>query len=169
MAAKFKLDAEDFDFVKHSKEEQAQKAAKGTREKQVKEIYIDIANKQETKVDNMDVDIIDNHNMDVDIIDKHKTNIYKLNKHKTDMQPPLRARIREPQSVAALRDILLEKLGGQKEIIVKMADIAKEINFSLSWMQFAMKYLAERNEFVFVRYAKGKSRGMKVIKKEAAQ
>lgn len=149
MAAKFRLDLEDdFNYVKQSKEEQAAK----TEKKPVAE-----KKKRITKKTNTDKVNIDN-------IDKQNINIHEVNIHNIDEQKSSRPRSREPQSVGALREVLLGKMSGQKEIVVKMTEIANEIGFSLSWMQFAMKYLAEHQEFTFTRYAEGKTRGMKVTK-----
>jgi hypothetical protein len=134
MTSKFKLDATDFDFIKQSKQEQAEKDGQKTRE--------------------LDVDIINNHKADI-----HKVNIDNMNKRKSP-----RARRRDPQSVTALRESLARKLGGEKEAIVKMTEIAKEIGFTASWLQFAMKYLIERGEFNFNRYAQGSDRGMKITR-----
>lgn len=154
MAAKFRLDLEDdFNYVKQSKEEQAAKTEKKPVVEKKKRIT------KKTNIDKVNID-----NMNVDNTDKQHTNIHEVNIHNIDEQKSFRPRSREPQSVGALREVLLAKMSGQKEIVVKMTEIANEIGFSLSWMQFAMKYLAEHQEFTFTRYAEGKTRGMKVTK-----
>ena len=156
--------------------------------KQETKTNINILNMQEQDIDNINIHNMKIYKEDVDNVNVHKLNtqqdninvmnihnlninkedIDNINAHKLNMQiedKQRRSRGREPQSVTALREALLEKLGEQEEIVVKMKEIAEEINFSLSWMQFSMKYLAEHNEFVFSRYAKGKERGMKVKKR----
>jgi hypothetical protein len=146
-SAKFKLNLDkDFDYIKNKKAEQAAKDAAA------KPAPKPAAAKPVAVVGNMDM-----HKLNSD-----KTNIHKVNIHKPEKQEPIRPRTREPQSVAALRDILREKLAGHAEAVVKMAEIAREIGFSTSWMQFAMKRLVESNEFIFTRYAEGKIRGTKV-------
>jgi hypothetical protein len=134
MTTKFKLDAADFDFIRQSKQEQAEKDGQRTHE--------------------TDVNIINNHKADI-----HKVNIDNMNKRKSP-----RARRRDPQSVTALRESLARKLGDKKEVIVKMTEIAKEIGFTVSWLRFAMKYLTEHGEFNFTRYAQGSDRGMKIAR-----
>jgi hypothetical protein len=157
MAAKFKLDLEDdFNYVKQSKEEQAAK----TEKKPIVEKKKRVA--QKTNIDKVNIDETNIDNMNVYENNKQNINIDKVNIHNIDEQKNSRPRSREPQSVSALREVLLAKMSGQKEIVVKMTEIANEIGFSLSWMQFAMKYLAEHQEFTFARYAAGKTRGMKV-------
>ena len=139
MAAKYAVDLEDdFAFVKQSKQEHSEKILPKP--------------KKTTKKPNINIDKVNSDNMNI-----NRTDIHTIDKEKTK-----RPRHREPQSVTALREILLEKLDGQKETVVKMTEIAKEIGFSPSWMQFAMKYLSEHNEFTFIRFAEGKSRGMKI-------
>jgi hypothetical protein len=149
MPAKFKLDTTDFDFVKHSKQEQAEK---------------DMQKPSEPEVDKMDDHKTNIHKTNIDKNDIHnyKEDIYKINKHANT-----RVRKRDPQSVIALREALSGKLGDGKEVVVKMTEIAEEIGYTTSWMQFAMKYLGERGEFVFTRYAEGSSRGMKVTRGSA--
>jgi hypothetical protein len=152
VAAKFKLDLDtDFNFVKKSKQEQTRKTAK--KQQQLS---------RKSNDDNVDINKLNIDKLDSDIMNMQKTNIDNINIHNADMQKKPSRREREPQSVEALRKILLAKLDGKKEMVIKMTEIATEIGFSLSWMQFAMKYLTEHNEFVFTRYAEGKLRGMKV-------
>ena len=140
-AAKFQLNLEDdFDFIKKKKGEQTAKSA-------VEPAAI---------VDNVDIHNLNTHEPNI-----QKLNIHNPNIHKPNTNNP--ARRREPQSVAALRQSLYEKLAGRDEIVVKMTEIAREIGFSTAWMQFAMKCLAENNEFVFTRYAEGKLRGTRVV------
>jgi len=89
--------------------------------------------------------------------DVNKTNIQNMNIYNMNKQKK-----RVPASVIALRSRLLEILGDNQETIIKMKDISQDIGYSLSWMQFAMKNLIETGEFTFIRYAEGKTRGMKV-------
>jgi hypothetical protein len=134
MAPKFKLDAADFEFIKQSKQEQAEKNGQKAHE--------------------TEGNIINNHKTDI-----HKMNIDVINKRKNP-----HVRRRDPQSVTALRESLARKLGDEKETVVKMTEIAKEIGYTTSWLQFAMKYLTERGEFNFTRYAQGTDRGMKITR-----
>jgi hypothetical protein len=139
MGAKFKLDlGKDFDFVRQTKKEQTNRPAKKPEPPQRK------TDADKTNSDNINID--------------------NMNIHKQDKQKGNNRRKREPQSADALRGILLAKLNGKNETVVKMTEIAGEIGFSVSWMQFAMKYLAERGEFSFSRYAEGKIRGMRVTR-----
>ena len=155
MAAKFKVNLDDeFDFIKQQKQDQGEAPAKAKaparRKQSAKKANVDKVNSDKTNIHNMDKQNMNNHKVDI-----HNINSNKLNKQK-------RPRTREPQSVTALREALLKKLNGQSETVVKMTEIAKEIGFSPSWMQFAMKQLSDRGEFTFTRYAKGKIRGMRI-------
>lgn len=147
--SKFTVDVTDFDFIKNSKQEQAEK---------------NMPKPRELKTDNhkMNIPKINVDNINIDKVNVDKTNIHKINK-----QNNARVRKRDPQSVMALREALTGKLGNETEVVVKMTEVAKEIGYTTAWMQFAMKYLAERGEFAFTRYAEGTSRGMKVTRGSA--
>ncbi|MDR0295505.1 MAG: hypothetical protein LBH91_04850 [Prevotellaceae bacterium] len=147
MAGKFTLDIEDeFAYIKQSKQKQANKT------------------QDETDISNSHVDNIDVNNINVDNINIDNIDIQKKNNHIMYIKKQHIHKKREPSSVIALRSQLLLILGNNKEIIIKMKEIAQDIGYSLSWMQFAMKYLTDAGEFTFTRYAEGKYRGMKVRK-----